>query len=109
MHYGVAPQALLALRLIVGDRVSLDTVTRGYFVSGVGGVNTAGRDNIYRADMALTMRVKGQHAMSIRYQFSRRDVASPVFGNRSQSGGTVGVFYTYLGSDDFGVVDWRNR
>ena len=109
LHYGVAPQALLALRLVFGDRVSLDTVTRGYFVSGVGGVNTAGRDNIYRADMALTMRVKGQHAISIRYQFSRRDVASPVFGDRSQSGGTVGVFYTCLGSDDFGVVDWRNR
>ena len=109
LHYGVAPQALLALRLIFGDRVSLDTVTRGYFVSGVGGVNTAGRDTIYRADAALTMRVRSQHAVSIRYQFSRRDVVSPVFGDRSQSGGTVGVFYTYLGSDDFGVVDWRSR
>lgn len=109
LHYGVAPQALLALRLIFGDRVSLDAATRGYFVSGVGGVNTAGRDNIYRADAALTMRVRGQHAISIRYQFSRRDVVSPKFGDRSQSGGTVGVFYTYLGSDDFGVVDWRGR
>lgn len=86
LHYGVAPQALLALRLIFGDRVSLDTATRGYFVSGVGGVNTAGHDNIYRADVALTMRVKKQHAVSLRYLYSRRDVASPALGDRSQSG-----------------------
>lgn len=107
VHYGVAPQALVALRLIFGDKVSIDTTTRGYFVSGVGGVNTAGHDNIYRADVGMTYRIQGHHAVSLKYVFSRRDVSSPVSGDRSQSGGTVGIFYTYLAGDDFGVTDWR--
>ena len=35
-HYGVAPQALVGLRLIFGDRASLDLTGREYFVSKVG-------------------------------------------------------------------------
>src|SRR5579859_754917 len=41
-HFGVAPQALIALRAIFGDRVSLDTTTRENFVSHVGGPGRAG-------------------------------------------------------------------
>jgi hypothetical protein len=109
-HYGVAPQALLALRLIFGDRASIDTTTRGYFVSNVGGVNQAGAtDNIYRTDAALTVRVHGRHAVSLRYLYSRRDSSSTAQGDMSQSSGTIGVFYTLLGADELGVVDWRNR
>ena len=32
-HYGITPQALLALRLIVGDRVSIDASARDYYIS----------------------------------------------------------------------------
>jgi hypothetical protein len=36
-HYGVAPQGLLALRLILGDRAMFDLTGRAYYVSGMGG------------------------------------------------------------------------
>jgi hypothetical protein len=108
-HYGTAPQALVALRFIFGDRASLETTTRGYFVSRAGGVNPNGaRDHVYRLDAALTMRVARQHAMSLRYLYSRRDTISPSFADRSQSSGTIGVFYTYLGSESLGAVEWRD-
>ncbi|MEO8038893.1 MAG: DUF3943 domain-containing protein [Betaproteobacteria bacterium] len=108
-HYGVAPQALVALRLILGDRVSIDTTTRAYFVSDVGGVNqsASGKDNIYRTDAAVTYRIHTRHAVSLRYLYSRRDSSSAAFGDKTQSSGTLGIFYTYLGGSDFGAVDWR--
>ena len=107
-HFGVAPQALIALRVIFGDRAALDTTTRGNFVSRVGGADRAGHDNIFRTDAAFTVRVYRQHAVAIRYLFSRRDTFSPDFGDRSQSSGTVGLFYTFLGNDGFGAVEWRD-
>jgi hypothetical protein len=106
-HFGVAPQALIALRAIFGDRVSLDTTTRENFVSHVGGAGRAGHDNIIRTDAALTVRVHKQHAVAIRYLLSRRDTSAPDIGNIVQSSATIGLFYTYLGNDGFGVVDWR--
>jgi hypothetical protein len=105
-HYGVAPQALLALRLIHGDRAALDLTARDYFVSGIGS-GPGGHDNIARADAALTVRVHGLHAISVKYLWNRRDATSPALGNHSQTRGTVGIFYTLLGQDRFGTVDWK--
>jgi len=105
-HYGVAPQALLALRLIFGDKASLDLTGREYFVTGVGGP-TAGHDNIVRADLALTWRIQRQHAISFRYLWNRRGATYTTLGDRIQSRATFGIFYTLLGSDRFGAVDWR--
>jgi hypothetical protein len=105
-HYGVAPQALLALRLIHSDRAALDVTARDYFVSGID-TGPGGHDNIARADIALTMRVHGLHAISVKYLWNRRDATSPALGNHSQTRGTVGIFYTLLGQDRFGTVDWK--
>ncbi len=107
-NFGVAPQALIALRAIFGDRVSIDTTTRENFVSGVGGPSGSGHDNIIRTDAAFTVRVYKQHAVAVRYLLSRRDTSSAAAGNIVQSSATVGLFYTYLGNDGFGVVDWRD-
>ena len=107
-HYGVAPQALLALRLIVGDRASVDVSAREYFVSDVSG-NGARHDNVIRADASLTWRIHRQHAVSFRYQLSRRDFDFRDLGNRTQDRGTVGIFYTLLGRDRFGTGDWKPR
>lgn len=104
-HYGVAPQALLALRLIVGDRASLDLTAREAFVADVSG-DRAHHDNVIRADVSLTWRVHRQHAVSVRYQLSRRDFDAPDLGNRTQDRGTIGIFYTLLGRDRFGTGDW---
>jgi len=106
-HYGIAPQALVALRLIFGDKVSLDAVGREYFVSRIASASTGGHDNIVRADTALTFRIYRQHALAVRYIWSRRDASFADLGNVTQTRGTIGVFYTYLGHDRFGAVDWR--
>jgi hypothetical protein len=106
-RYGVAPQALLALHVIFGDRHALDITGREYFVSRVGGTGTRGHDNIARADIAYTWRVREQHAITIKYLWNRRDASYPDLGDRSQTRGTLGVFYTLLGQDRFGRVDWK--
>jgi hypothetical protein len=50
-HYGVAPQAVVALRMIFADRASLDVSAREYFVSSVASdsAGRGGHDNIARA------------------------------------------------------------
>ncbi len=103
-HYGVAPQALLALRLILGERASLDVTGREYFVSSVAGADRGGHDNIVRLDAAFTVRVYKQHAISVKYLGNRRDASDP--NSAAQSRGTVGLFYTYVGHDLFGAVEW---
>ena len=106
-HYGAAPQALLATRLIFGDRASLDVTAREYFVSGIAGGTTGGRDNIIRADVALTMRIRKAHAVALKYLWNRRDATFAGLGDRTQTRATIGLYYTYLGHDRFGAVEWR--
>ncbi|MCK9381381.1 MAG: DUF3943 domain-containing protein [Sulfuritalea sp.] len=106
-HYGVAPQALLALRLILGERAALDVTAREYFVKGVGAGNTGGHDNIARADISLTVRVHKQHAIAFKYLWNRRDATYSFLGNGTQERATLGIFYSYIGKDRFGAVDWR--
>jgi hypothetical protein len=105
-HYGVTPQALLALRLIFGNKASLDMIAREYFVTSAGGT-TAGHDNIIRTDLAFTWRIRDQHAVSLRYLWNRRDASYPILGDRTQSRATFGIYYTLLGSERFGANDWR--
>ena len=106
-HYGVAPQALLALRVILGDTASLDVTGREYFVSRVGAPARGGHDNIARLDAWFTVRVHQRHGIAIRYLLNRRDAFYPDFGESSQTRGTIGIFYTFLGHERFGAVDWR--
>jgi hypothetical protein len=106
-HYGLAPQALATLRVIFGDKASLDATAREYFVSRVGGAATHGHDNIVRGETSFTWRIQGPHAVSLRYLWTRRDASSPTLGDVTQSRGTIGLFYTLLGHDRFGAVDWR--
>jgi len=54
------------------------------------------------------LRVQKQHAVAIRYLLSRRDTSSADLGNVVQSAATVGLFYTYLGNEGFGAVEWRD-
>ena len=106
-HYGVAPQALVAARLIYRDRSSLDITAREYFVSKVAAGNRGGHDSISRADIAYTWRIKDQHAFTVKYLWNRRDARYPDIGIRGQTRGTFGVFYTLLGHDHFGAVEWK--
>ena len=105
-HYGVAPQGLLAFRVIYANKFSLDLTGREYFVSRIAAANRGGHENIARLDASLTMRIKGPHAISIRYLGNRRDASYPDIGSRKQTRATIGIFYTLLGHDHFGAVDW---
>ena len=105
-HYGVAPQGLLAFRMIYDNKISLDLTGREYFVSRVAAAKRGGHENVVRLDAALTMRITGPHAISIRYLGNRRDASYPDIGNRGQTRATIGIFYTLLGHDHFGAVKW---
>jgi len=106
-HYGFAPQALAAARLIYKDRVALDVTAREYFVTKIGAASRGGHENIARVDAALTWRVVGQHGISIKYLGNFRDANYPDFGDTSQHRGTIGLFYTLLGNERFGAVRWK--
>jgi hypothetical protein len=106
-HYGVAPQGLLALRLILGDRAMFDLTGRGYYLSGVGGDDPGGNEAIERLNVGFTVRIYGRHALGIQYITSIRDAHYPDRPNSHQTIGTVGLVYTLLGGDGFGAVEWR--
>ena len=106
-HYGLAPQALVALRFIFGERASIDLTGREYFVSRVAAEARGGHDNIARLDASFTVRVYQRHGIALRYLLNRRDAFYPDVGDSSQTRGTIGIFYTFLGHERFGAVDWR--
>jgi hypothetical protein len=80
---------------------------REYYVSDVDSNYNDGRDNIVRADTAVTYRINKQHALSLKYQWNQRDELLPGQANRKQATGTLGIYYTILGQDGLGVTDWR--
>jgi len=51
--------------------------------------------------------VHGRHALGVKYTWSHRGASYPGVGDRPQTLATVGVYYTLLGLDTFGTVDWR--
>jgi hypothetical protein len=106
-HYGMAPQALMAMRVVYGNRAALGVTAREYFVRDVGASGNGGRDNIARADVSLTMRIAKQHSVAIKYLWNRRDASYSFLGNGTQERSTIGVFYSIDGGTDFGAVDWR--
>lgn len=106
-HYGVAPQALVALRLVYGNRFALDVAAREYYVSRVAAADRGGHENVARVDAALTWRVHKQHGISIKVLANRRDARYPDLADRiTQRRETVGIFYTMLGHDRFGAASW---
>lgn len=103
-HYGVAPQGLLALRLILTDRAMLDLTGRAYYVSGIGGDDPGGTETIYRLNTGLTVRLIGHHALGIQFVASSRDAGYPDRADSHQTEETVSLVYTWLGDIGFGTV-----
>jgi len=108
-HYGVTPQAVLALRMIFGDRVSIDGTAREYYVSRFGATESTGSEDIFRADIYLTARIFNLHGITLRYAESRRNGRYDNIPTSHQTIGTVSIGYTYLGQTHFGAVDWRPK
>lgn len=106
-HYGVAPESVLALRLIYANRAALDTTARGWYISRLGATESTGSETIERVDVGLTVRVYGQHGVFVRYRISNRDgryVGEPTSHQRVA---TLNVGYIFIGQEDLGAVDWR--
>ena len=106
-HFGVTPQALLALRLIGGDRAMFDMAAREYYVSGLGSDDTHGSETIFRGNFGVTARIVGGHALGVRYVASTRDAKYGTLPGKKLSEGTVTVAYSFLGANHFGAVSWR--
>ncbi len=105
-HFGVTPQALLALRLIAGNRLSLDADAREYYVSGLGSDDVHGSEAIFRGNIGASVRILGGHSLGVRYVASTRDAQYGVFSDRRFTEGTVTVVYSFLGANQFGAVRW---
>jgi len=103
-HYGMTPQAVETLRLVIGRRVSFDVSGRQYFVTGVAGFDTPGTDTILRAEVSAAVKVYGRNAVTVRYQTTQRTATFPGFGPQKQSIGTVSLAYTVLGPQRLGAV-----
>ena len=108
-HYGVAPEGVLALRLILADRADLDATARGYYISKLGATESTGSETIDTVDVALTIRVYGLHGLTIRYSESSRDGRYVRQPSSHQTVRTATIGYTLLGHERFGAVDWRDR
>jgi len=105
-HYGVAPQALVALRGVYRDRIAIDVSAREWYVSRVGSGSHGGSSNIARVDAAITYRVQGRHGVTLKYLGNQRNARFPGLGGTTQTRETVGLFYTLLGHDRFGAEEW---
>jgi len=106
-HYGITPQALIALRLIFGNRAMIDVTGREYFVSDLLSPERDGQENIMRGEAAFTLRIFEQHGVSLRYAVSQRDAHYPGVEYRNQTVGLVSLMYVLLGNTGFGAVEWR--
>jgi hypothetical protein len=104
--YGVAPQAMLTLRLICGDRLAFDLVSRGFFDGRLARPETARTDGVIRGDASVTYRLSGPHAVTIKYITSRRRFSFPGVAENQQRLDTVGLYYTYQPGRGMGAVNW---
>jgi hypothetical protein len=105
-NYGFAPQSTLGLRLILGDRLSLDLDTHAYFDGKVASAETGSTDRVLRGDAAVTYRVHGPHALTLKYLTSRRRFSFPNVLETQQRYDSVGLYYSYQPSYGMGAVKW---
>lgn len=108
-HNGITPHGLLALRLIMGNRVTLDLTARNFYVSDLASDESGGSENILRGDTALTVRVFNLHGITFKYVTSRRDADYDELPDTTQRVGAFSIGYAYLGQTRSGAVDWRPK
>jgi hypothetical protein len=106
-HYGVSPQALLNLRLILGNRAMFEVTGREYYVTGVLSQESQGRENFMRGEGSFTLRIWDRHGVAVRYEASQRNASYPNVNYSNQTVATASLMYVLLGNSGFGAVDWR--
>lgn len=106
-HYGFAPRASLGVRMLAGTRAMAEVSGQKNYLGSIAN-RSAGRDDISRVESAVTWRIQGPHAVAVKYVWSHRSATYPVIGDRSQTLGTIGIYYTLLGGNGFGSAEWRD-
>ena len=107
-QYGYSPQALVELRLILGDVVLFEVSGREYNVDGTSSTGTDRSQNILRGQASLMVRVYGHHALAAQFIASSQDADLFDLGNTLESVGALSLFYTYVSDKKFSAVDWRD-
>lgn len=97
-HHGAVPQAAVEMRVQQSDRVSLHLGVRDFHVIGTGSEDGYSDENVLQAEIAVTMRVAGPHALRVEYVTSRRHAQFDVGADRDQTVSNLFVFYDFLGS-----------
>ena len=103
-RYGLAPQALASLRVIGGDRLSIDLNARPFIVSNVAGFDQHGRDLILLGDASVGLRLYRRNAITVRYQLHaarRRFLDQPSWSSNARR---WRVYYTLVGPQRFGAL-----
>ena len=103
-HFGITPQALGTMRLIVGDRLMADLGAREYYVSGLGSDDVHGSETIFRGNAGLNLRIYGGHTLGARYVSSTRNARYGTLPDKRLSEGTLTFAYSFLGSNRFSAV-----
>jgi hypothetical protein len=93
--------------VIFGDRFSIDSSVRDYSVTHLAASESDGSENIFRADISLTLRVYNLHGLTVRYTDTRRNAHYGTQAPTTQSVGAFSLVYSLLGQTRFGAVDWR--
>lgn len=107
-HYGIAPESIVALRLVFGERAALDATARGYYISRLAASESTGSETIDRFNVALTVRVFDLHGLTLSYSQSTRDGRYVGLPDSHQSVRTISIGYTLLGHTRLGAVEWRS-
>jgi len=103
-HYGLSPQALLDLRCIFGNKVMVQMTGRDFEIGGSGYNENGGRENVLQAELGMTVRVYGPHALSIQCVGSWRDAGYLSASEQQQSTESIALVYTFLGGTRLGAV-----
>jgi hypothetical protein len=104
--YGWSPQAVAALRAIIGDVVLFEVDGRGWYLDGDSSFDARGSENIFRVQASVTVRVWEHHAVGVQFVASRRDATFEDVSDSLQEVGALSLLYTYVGDTKLGAVRW---
>jgi len=103
-HHGVIPQVGIDFRLMQSEFAMLQLTGNDYFVWGVGSNDINGHENVIMAELSLTMRIAGPHALRVEFTTARRDSSFDVEDDRHQKVNSVFLLYNFLGGTRFTAV-----
>ena len=104
-RYSLNPQALVALRAVYADVAMLDlTANEYYLANSIDSTRSSGAENVVRAQVSLTIRVLGCHAIRLEYLQANRDARFDSILDTPQNVSSLTVSYTHLSDRYFGIV-----